>query len=309
MSHKINNRINNIKLISAIAVVLIHINARFAEAFDARIFDLYLNYITRFSVAFFVIISGYFWMGRYKKETIRSMVFLQFIFVVLVATEQAIFVGIWDNYIQAASIDWYLPAISLMMLVALFFKKEHYIFLFFTMFILENLRIKLGYVIPGQYSDIIVMFFRYGYMFYFGYILKLLMDKPKFVDFISKFKYLFLAIFVGFQLYNSFGTGIHYSQGSVYQFYFVIPLILFALAPNNDRALIFSEYSLDLFLYHILIVSLVSHFNLNVLFVNVTNIKLLFVIVIIELIFTVLVTIGFGKFIRYIDKKYLQMIY
>lgn len=304
-----NNRVNNIKLIAAIGVVLIHVNAKFTQTYDATIFDVNFNYISRFAVPYFLIISGYFWMGRYKTEAIKSLLVLQFIFIVFVAIEEAIFGSLLKGYVPDASPDWYLPAVCLMMVVALFFKKENYIYLFLVMFLLANIRSYYQIVIPTTINDVFSMFIRYGYMFYFGYILKVLMNKKKFVDFISKYSYLLLGVFLAFQLYNAFNATHHYSQSFTTQFIFTIPLVLFAIAPNNDRALKYNMYSLDLFLYHILFVAIITYFNVKYLFLQVTSTSGLTILLLIELVITVALAIAFGKFIRYIDDKYLKFIY
>lgn len=304
-----NNRINNIRLIAAIAVVLIHVNAKFTQSFDLPIFDYNFNYITRFAVPYFLIISGYFWMGKYKKEAIKSLLVLQFVLIALVAIEEAIFGSFLPKYVQDASTDWYLPAVCLMMVVALFFKKKNYIYLFLGMFVIANLRIKYQIEIPATFDDVFSMFIKYGYMFYFGYVLKVLMEKPKFVKFISKCSYLLLGIFIAFQLYNAFSTTHHYSQSYTMQFLFVIPLVLFALSPNEDKALKYNMYSLDLFLYHILFVSVISYINVYYIFLHVTSTSGLVITAIVELVVTVILTIAFGKLIRYIDDKYIKFIY
>lgn len=304
-----NNRINNVRLMAAIGVVTIHLNTAFTESLDSKVFDTFLMYITRFAVPYFLIISGYFWMGKYKKESIKSMLLLQLIYATLVAIEAAILGGIFANYTQISYPQWYLPAVSLMMLTALFIKKENYIYLWFVMFVIANVMLVFGLKVKAGTFNLFSNFLTYGYMFYFGYILKLLMNKPKFVNFISKYCYLLLGTFVALQIFNATNTIHHFNQNTTIQFLFTIPLVLYALSPNQDKANKYNIYSLDLFLYHILIVSIISFINVNYIFLHINSITTLVVIYLIELLIAVPATICFGKFIRYIDGKYLNLIY
>lgn len=302
-----NNRINNVKFIAAIGVVIIHLNGHFTNTLDIKVFDTFFMYIARFAVPYFLIISGYFWMGRYKKESIKSMLLLQLVLVTLIAIEQALFGGVLTDYVQLSSPRWYLPAVSLMMLVALFIKENDYIYLWLVMFIAANLMLLFGLQIKIVKFDIVSNFIKYAYMFYFGYILKLFMNKPNFVNFISKYSYLLLGTTVVFQIFNATNNTYNFDQYTTVQFLFTIPLVLFALSPNNDKAFKYNIYSLDLFLYHILIVSIFAYLN-TVYLVNVSTVTLV-TIYLLELLITIPSTIYFGKFIRYIDGKYLKLIY
>lgn len=208
-----------------------------------------------------------------------------------------------------SSVQWYLPAVSLMMLVVLFIKKEYYPFLFLVMFIVTNLMLIFDLhirVVPFRDVD---RFLKYGYMFYFGYILKLLMNKPKFVNFISKLSYLFLGVSIVFQIFNATNSIHNFDQYTTVQFLFTIPLVLYALSPNQDKAFKYNKFALDLFLYHILIVSVFTSINRGYTLLHFSSIPTLVFIYLIELLIAVPTTICFGKFIRYIDGKYLKLIY
>lgn len=304
-----NNRINNVKFIAAIFVITTHLNVAFVNGTDFEMFNVFFRYIGRFAVPYFLIISGYFWMEKHKSETIKKMLMLQFIFTILVAIEEAVFSGIFENYRQIFSIHWYLPTVSLIMLVALFVKKENYIYLFIATFMIANGIIIFNLEISHESYILFFDFLRYGYMFYFGYILKLLMNNPKFANNISKFSYIFLASTIAFQIFNALNNGYNYNQTSLVQFLFTVPLVLFAIVPNNDKAFKYNKYSLDMFLYHILIVSLFAYFNSTYILITVTDVKYLTCIYIIEVLITVPLSIMFGKLLRYIDNKYLQLIY
>lgn len=304
-----NNRINNIRFIAAISVVMIHLNIPFMGPLDTKAFDTFFLYIGQYAVPYFLIISGYFWMGKHKKESIFKMLLLQFVLVTLVAIEEATFGGIFTNYVQMSSVQWYLPAVSLMMLIALFIKEEYYTFLFLVMFIVANLMLTFDLhirVVPFRDVD---RFLKYGYMFYFGYILKLLMNNPKFVNFISKYCYIFLGTSIVFQIFNATNSIHNFDQYTTVQFLFTIPLVLYALSPNQDKAFKYNKYALDLFLYHILIVSVFTSINRGYTLLHFSNIPILVLIYLSELLIAVPATICFGKFIRYIDGKYLKLIY
>lgn len=309
MNNKINNRINNIRFVAAIGVVIIHLNVAFTFGLSAEPFDTFFRYISRFAVPYFLIISGYFWMGRYKKEAIKSMLLFQLVLVSLSAIEEAIFSGIFVNYHQSGAPTWYLPAVSLMMLFALFIKEKDYVYLWFIMFLIANLIAIFKIPIESSKYEIFSRFLKYGYMFYFGYILKLAMNKPKFVNFISKYCYPLLAITIVFQIFNATNSIQNFSQDTTVQFLFTIPLVLYALAPNNDKAFKYNIYSLDLFLYHILFVSIFAFVNNTYFFIHVNDIPTLVLIFIIELLIIIPGVIYFSKFIRYLDRKYIQLIY
>lgn len=304
-----NNRINNIRFIAAIGVIIIHLNVAFTVGLDAQAFDTFFMYIGCFAVPYFLIISGYFWMGKYKKESIKSMLLLQLVLVTMIAIEEAIFGGLFTNYKQMTSPTWYFPAVSLIMLVALFVKQKDYIYLWFVMFVIANLILIFHIPIEASKYQIFARLLKYGYMFYFGYILKLLMSKPKFVTFISKYCYPLLMIFIIFQIFNATNNIHNFDQNSTIQFLFTIPLVLYALSPNKDRAFKYNMYSLDMFLYHILIVSIFTFVNKSYVFINISSIHTLVLIFVIELLMTIPATIYFGKLMRYIDKKYIQLIY
>ncbi len=140
-----NYTIDYIKVIAAIGVVMMHTTAYAPDYYDFNQYTLFINYVLRFAVPFFILTSGYF-----VRDNTRALVSMTKLYVLYLVVYKffAILVQTPNQLPPVQMISWYFPAMLIILVITSNRSRWWTAFLIIISLFFDAITGRLGFIEP-----------------------------------------------------------------------------------------------------------------------------------------------------------------